>query len=163
MDITEDQKATITEWVGQGEDLGAIQSRLKDELGITLTYVDTRFLIADLELELGGQPEEEQATPAESEGNSNEPAGEEDQDEAEVVDEDPDHESTVSVTIDSLTQPDAMISGRVTFGDGERAAWQVDRMGQLRLDPETEDYRPSAEDIAAFQAELKKAASNQGI
>ena len=47
MDITDEQKAAITEWARQGEDLSAIQSRLKEELDITLTYVDTRFLLDD--------------------------------------------------------------------------------------------------------------------
>ena len=171
MDITDDQKATITEWVRQGEDLSTIQSRLKDELDITLTYVDTRFLLADLELELSDEAEEEQAAETGIEENHPENTGEENRGTAEVVagdnpppvEQDAGSESAVSVTVDSLTQPSAMISGKVTFSDGECAAWLVDRMGQLRLDPETENYRPSAEDIAKFQEELQKAAGKQDI
>ena len=177
MDITDNQKATITEWVRQGKDLSAIQSRLKDELDITLTYVDTRFLLADLGLELSDETEEEQPAPTGIEDNPLEATEEADQETAEgvaednppteqdppPVEQDSDSGSTVSVTVDSLTQPSAVISGRVTFSDGECATWLVDRMGQLRLDSETENYRPSAEDIATFQAELQKAASKEGI
>ena len=167
MDITDNQKAAITEWVRQGEDLSTIQSRLKDELDITLTYVDTRFLLADLELELSDEPE----VPPEGEEIPDENTGEEVQGNDDgvagnsppPVEQATESESTVSVTGDSLTPPSAMISGKVTFSDGECATWMVDRMGQLRLDPETENYRPSAEDIAKFQAELQKAASDQGI
>ena len=171
MNITDDQKAAITEWVRQGEDLSTIQSRLKDELDITLTYVDTRFLLADLELELNDEPEEEPAASTEVEETPGDNTGEEGQDNDDgvagnsppPVEKDTESESTVSVTVDSLTQPSAMISGKVTFSDGECATWMVDRTGQLRLDPETENYRPSAEDIAKFQSELQKAASDQGI
>jgi hypothetical protein len=36
-------------------------------------------------------------------------------------------------------------------------------MGQLRLDPAKEDYRPSEEDIAKFQLELQKVARKQDL
>jgi hypothetical protein len=164
MDINDDQKATITEWVRQGEDLSTIQSRLKDELDITLTYVDTRFLLADLELELSDETEEEQAVTTGIEENHRENTGEENRSTAEVVagdnpppvEQDTGSESTVSVTVDSLTRTNAAISGKVTFSDGECAAWHIDRAGQPRLDPVKEDYRPSEEDIAKLLAELQK-------
>jgi hypothetical protein len=49
-----------------------------------------------------------------------------------------------------------MFSGKVRFSDGENALWYVDETGRLGLDPDTTGYRPSQEDIIAFQAELKK-------
>ncbi len=72
MDITDEQKNKITEWISQGEDLSSIQSLLRDELNLTLTYVETRFLLADLELEPGDETEEEQAVDAEVEASSEE-------------------------------------------------------------------------------------------
>ncbi len=174
MDITDEQKAAITEWARQGEDLSAIQSRLKEELDITLTYVDTRFLLADLDLELLDETEtgaeDEAAAPetgdAPVESTDNEPDGKDAGSTTESTPGD-DHPSDtigeVSVTADALTQPGAMISGKVTFSDGECATWLVDRMGQLRLDAETENYRPSAEDIEKFQLELQKVASKQDL
>ena len=178
MDITDEQKNKITEWISQGEDLSSIQSLLRDELNLTLTYVETRFLLADLELEPGDETEEEQAVDAEVEESSEEVeelsgevVEEEDQDVTEnpagdnppLSDQGSDGDSSVAVTVDSLMKPGAVISGKVTFSDGEGASWLIDQMGQLRLDPETEDYRPSAEDIQKFQMELQKAASNQDL
>ena len=179
MDITDEQKTAITAWIHQGDDLSAIQSRLKDELGITLTYVDTRFLLADLGLELADDAEDDdESATAETDDAAREPDTDEpDTDDLDTDDPDtddatdtppvddptPDVSGEVSVTVDSLTRASAVISGKVTFSDGECAAWHVDQMGQLRLDPAKEDYRPSEEDIAKFQLELQKAASKQGL
>ena len=165
MDITDEQKNKITEWVRQGEDLSHIQSLLKDELNINITYVETRFLLADLGLEPDDEEEEEQEVTAEVEESSI-PVDEADSPADEIpppVDQEIDGGGNVAVTVDSLMKPGAVISGKVTFSDGEAASWLIDQMGQLRLDPETENYRPSAEDIQKFQMELQKAASSQGL
>jgi len=172
MDITDEQKNTITEWVRQGEDLSHIQSLLKDELNINITYVETRFLLADLGLEPGDETEEEQEVTAEVEESSSpaeepsSPVDEVDKPADDIpppVDQEVDGGGNVTVTVDGLMKPGAVISGKVTFSDGEAASWLIDQMGQLRLDPETENYRPSAEDIQKFQMELQKAASSQDL
>ena len=172
MDITDEQKNTITEWVRQGEDLSHIQSLLKDELNINITYVETRFLLADLGLEPGDETEEEQEVTAEVEESSSpaeepsSPVDEADKPADDIpppVDQEIDGGGNVTVTVDGLMKPGAVISGKVTFSDGEAASWLIDQMGQLRLDPETENYRPSAEDIQKFQMELQKAASSQDL
>ena len=165
MDITDEQKNKITEWVRQGEDLSHIQSLLKDELNINITYVETRFLLADLGLEPGDEEEEEQEVTAEVEESSS-PVDEADSPADDIpppADQEIDGGGNVAVTVDSPMKPGAVISGKVTFSDGEAASWLIDQMGQLRLDPETENYRPSAEDIQKFQMELQKAASSQGL
>ena len=179
MDITDEQKNKITEWVRQGEDLSHIQSLLKDELNINITYVETRFLLADLGLEPGDETEEEQEVTAEVEESSSpaeepsspaeepsSPAEEVDKPADDIpppVDQEIDGGGNVTVTVDGLMKPGGVISGKVTFSDGEAASWLIDQMGQLRLDPETENYRPSAEDIQKFQMELQKAASSQDL
>ena len=52
MQVTEDQKKAIGEWIHSGADLGKVQQSLKEEFELTLTYLDTRFLLADLGLAL---------------------------------------------------------------------------------------------------------------
>ena len=69
----------------------------------------------------------------------------------------------VSVTLDTIAQPGTMISGKAKFSDGESATWYVDQMGQLGLDTTTPGYQPSPEDLAMFQQELSKAASQAGF
>jgi len=66
------------------------------------------------------------------------------------------------VTIDQIMKPGMMISGNVTFSDGETAAWYLDQMGRLGLDPKTIGYRPAERDVLAFQVELQRLARTQG-
>ena len=66
----------------------------------------------------------------------------------------------VSVTVDVVTKPGTMVSGNVTFSDGESAAWYMDQMGRLGVVAKTQGYKPSAADVQTFQdgleAEFKK-------
>ncbi len=103
MSLTDDQKAAISKWIGDGANLSEIQKRLKEEFQISLTYLETRLLADDLKLALK-EPERpveppplpiQEKTPATTPGK-------------------------VSVTIDQITRPGAMISGRATFSDGRK-------------------------------------------
>ena len=47
-----------------------------------------------------------------------------------------------------------MVSGKVTFSDGQVADWYVDNEGRPGLVPSTPGYRPSPEDIQQFQVLL---------
>jgi hypothetical protein len=67
------------------------------------------------------------------------------------------------VTIDQITRPGAMVSGRTTFSDGQTAEWYLDQTGRLGLNPSTPGYRPSQQDVMDFQMELEKLARNQGL
>ena len=67
----------------------------------------------------------------------------------------------VSVTVDQITAPGAMVSGRVTFSDGEGARWMIDQMGRPSLDPETMGYQPTHEDLVSFQGELRSALESE--
>lgn len=143
MTLTDDQRAAITKWIGAGANLSEIQRRLKEEFGIALTYLEARLLADDLQLSLK-EPERSPdpvlpaAEPAAAPG-------------------------AVSVAIDQITRPGALISGRVTFSDGEKAEWHLDQMGRLGLNPSTPGYRPSQGDVASFQQELERAARSQGL
>ena len=63
---------------------------------------------------------------------------------------------SVTVTLDEVTQPGAAVSGRVVFSDGEKGLWMIDQMGRPGLDTETAGYRPSEEDLVAFEQELRR-------
>jgi hypothetical protein len=170
MNLSDAQKTAVGEWVEAGAELGEIQTRLKDEFDVSITYLDTRFLLGDLGLELMSEreveepePEEEEPTEADTPPESEAPSNDaEDTPPAAPEDELPPSPSNVSVTVDQIAQPHALISGKVTFSDGKTAGWYLDQMGQLGLDPTEADYRPSEEDIAAFQMELQKVMQQQG-
>ncbi len=119
-----------------------LQRRLKEEFDIGITYMDTRMLVLDLGLELRETPKpvatklEDAAPPV--------PTG------------------SVVVTMDHLTLPGALVSGRVTFSDGETGVWMLDQSGRPGLDPDTAGYRPTQEDIGDFQKQLRAVVQKSG-
>ena len=52
MVLSDSQKTSVAEWVSEGLKLSDIQSRINESFGSSLTYMDVRFLIDDLELDL---------------------------------------------------------------------------------------------------------------
>jgi hypothetical protein len=52
MSLTSEQKATVASWIAAGDNLSAVQKKLRDTFQLSLTYMDVRFLIDDLELTL---------------------------------------------------------------------------------------------------------------
>jgi hypothetical protein len=144
MELSAEQRALVASWVAGGESLAEVQRRLESEFKLRLTYMDVRFLIDDLALELPPKPE---AHPAASRELKPTPAK-------------PEH---VVVEVDKLVRPGALVSGSVTFTDGKKATWMLDQMGRLGLDGVEPTYRPSEDDLADFQIELQAALRKAGF
>jgi len=140
--LTPEQKDSLKAWAAEGATMSDIQRRLKEEFGHTLTYMDTRFLILDLGIEL---IEEEKVVPKEEEKPAPVPTG------------------FVTTTMDTLTLPGALVSGKTTFSDGETAVWMLDQTGRPGLDPDTPGYRPTPEDIKEFQKQLRDLIQKSGL
>jgi hypothetical protein len=68
----------------------------------------------------------------------------------------------VSVEIDRLVRPGSMISGSVVFSDGVKAAWSIDQTGRLALMPSNKEYRPTPDDIQAFQRAIQSQLQKMG-
>jgi hypothetical protein len=154
MSLTDEQKAAVAGWIEAGASLSDVQKRLREEFQIALTYLDTRLLVDDLKVTFK-EPEPE-PIPAEAAALPPE--------EDEFLPPLPSAPGggSVSVTIDQITKPSALISGRVTFSDGETADWLLDQMGRLSLNPSKLGYRPTEKDVLAFQMELQRLARSQG-
>lgn len=121
-----------------------LQRRLKEEYGIGLTYMDTRFLVLDLGIELLEEPKSEEK-PADLAAPAPVPTGK------------------VTTTLDHLTTPGALVSGKVTFADGESAAWLLDQSGRLGFVPVTAGYRPTEADATVFQNQLEELLRKSGF
>jgi len=52
MTLTPEQKKTVSEWVAAGDNLSAIQKKLSEQFKVSMTYMDVRFLVDDLNLAL---------------------------------------------------------------------------------------------------------------
>jgi hypothetical protein len=157
--LTDDQKAAVKQWVSEGDGLSEIQKRLRSEFDISMTYMDVRFLIIDLGLTL---KEEEPPKPEPTPEPEPAPAPGESAPLAPEADV-PGAGGNVSVEVDRVVKPGAVVSGSVTFSDGRQATWMLDQLGRLALDAGDADYRPSEQDLAEFQTALRDALQKQGF
>ena len=156
--LTEEQTASIQAWADDGAQLADIQKRMEDEMKIRLTYMDTRFLMLDLGIELRNLAEEAKQKEAEEAANNPAPtenAEELTEDDLEIIPPTPQGSGSVRVTVDEIARPGVMASGRVTFADGKGGMWYVDEGGRLGIDPDIDGYRPTEADVLAFQRELQ--------
>ena len=149
MQLTDEQKAAVAAWIEAGASLSDVQRNLKEQHNLALTYMEVRFLVDDLNLQL-----KEQTRPGEAAERlaAAKQMGEHEREQAAVP------AGGVRVTMDTITKPQALASGKVTFSDGETAEWMFDQTGRLGLNPTKPGYRPSREDIMAFQDELQRVA-----
>ena len=67
------------------------------------------------------------------------------------------------MTVDHLARPGALVSGGVTFSDGQTATWDLDETGRLGLTTKQTGYKPTPEDVKAFQVELQGQLQKMGF
>ena len=133
-----------------------------------MTFLDVRMLVSDLGLSLLEEKKEEESADEEGEAGGESdaegaPAGEAGAPLVDAEGKPAGGAGSVKVTLNEVTPPGMVASGKVTFSDGESAEWYFDQMGRLGLDPGTPDYRPSEADVSAFQDELQRLAQDQGM
>jgi len=163
--LSEEQIAKIQEWADVGTDLSDIQKLLGSELDVRVTYLETRFLLDDLSIEIAKEPEPEPEPEPEVE-EAPESTGEEGPGDPEAdLPAEPtlDGDASATVTIDTVQRPRAIVSGRVTFDGGESVAWWLDQMGRLRMDTDNTEFKPSESQLMEFQRELQRAIQEKGL
>lgn len=152
--LTPAQITKVSQWVAEGSTLSVIQGRLSSELGISMTFLDVRFLVDDLNLTLQEKEEPKKAEAVVEELPPTEAAGVNATEPAAPADAVPAGPSNVKVEIDALAREATMVSGSVTFSDGQLADWYIDMEGRPGVVPRVPGYRPSQPDIADFQTKL---------
>tara|TARA_Y100001978_G_scaffold192550_1_gene197740 strand:- start:230 stop:895 length:666 start_codon:yes stop_codon:yes gene_type:complete len=178
MQLDDQQKKTVAGWIEEGLDLSAIQARLESELNISITYMDVRFLVGDLELmprdeeesadeeddeveaepvgAMPGGPTPDDPFPAPDDPMADAPTPAPD----EVLDgemPEPSGVGDVSISVSPVTKPGMMASGSVTFSDGVTCDWYLDQFGRPGLVPPAEGYRPPEADMSVFGQKLQEA------
>ncbi|TAK97839.1 MAG: hypothetical protein EPO07_12600 [Verrucomicrobia bacterium] len=169
MNLDDAQKKKVSEWIAQGAKVSEIQTRLEKELGAKLTYMEVRFLMDDLKLTpkdaeppkpsptLTAPAAPKQPTAAAPDAAANplrvgQPA--------EVAGAMP---GGVSVGVDKVTRPGALVSGKVTFSDGQEADWYLDQTGRLGVVPKVQGYKPTQADVQDFQLALQDELAKMGL
>ncbi|MDX2187033.1 MAG: hypothetical protein SFV32_08875 [Opitutaceae bacterium] len=191
MSLSAEQKHAVAAWVAAGDNLSAVQKKLREQFQVSLTYMEVRFLIDDLNLALKDAapkasadlsapsprpdaPSGRQPAPApddqEPDADAYPENGYEDiPEEAVAADATLDDANTpaggnVSVSVDKVTLiPGAVASGTVTFSDGVTGKWIVDHYGRPGFTEISQPgYRPTPTDGQAFMQQLSQALAKQG-
>ena len=139
--MTAEQLEMVRQWASLGVDLNGIQKNLAAECGVHMTYMDVRFLLLDhgIEIATAAVPvEEKKPEPAPEPESAPQPAA----------------DGKLVVTLDELTLPGTLISGKVTFASGTRGGWQIDQLGRFAWN--ALEGQPTPEELQAFQMELTK-------
>jgi hypothetical protein len=192
MTLAPEQKAAVATWLAAGDNLSQVQKKLREQFSLSLTYMDVRFLVDDLNLQIKDPPpkaapaaEANKAAapekPAEKKGllekakeklglgrdeTTASPTEEDDIDEAAFADELPAAGAgNVKVTVDGVTLiPGAIASGSVTFPDGVTGKWIVDQQGRPGFTEVSQPgYRPSPADGQAFIQQLSVELQKKGF
>lgn len=149
MNLDETQKKKVAAWIEEGLKLADIQKRLETEFGLRVTYLDVRLLVDDLKL----KPKDPTPPPKPKEPAESTPA----MAPAEAG------LGRVTVSVDQLARPGALVSGKVTFSDGKSAEWILDQTGRLGVVPGEKGYKPSAPDLQEFQMALQMELQKLGM
>jgi hypothetical protein len=152
MNLTDEQRQRVTAWILQGAKLSEIQNRLLSEFKIKLTYMEVRLLVDDLKL----TPKDPEPAKTETPAAPAPPA-------PEKTPADTARTGSVSVGVDQIAKPGAVVSGKVTFSDGQKADWYLDQTGRLGVVPAQQGYKPSAPDVQQFQAALQNELARMGF
>lgn len=188
MSLTPEQKAAVASWVAAGDNLSTVQKKLAEQFKVSMTYRDVRFLVDDLDLALKDSAPKVDASdvtkapvpagpkgaaPAEKKGMLDKLkekvglGGSPDDEDELPADEFPEEPAPalggVTVDVDRVVRPGAVVSGSVTFSDGVSGKWALDQYGRLMLDTGQPGYKPSTPDVQAFQRELQLQLQRHGF
>lgn len=148
MSLTDSQKTTVSTWIADGKSLAEVQGLLREEFSISMTYMEVRFLVDDLNIVF---------TEPEPEVNKDVDAQAEVPELAEI------QPAGVTVDVDAIPRPGALVNGSVVFSDGVKLGWQLSSTGQLGLIPgDDADYRPNPKDLQNFQDQLQDVLRQKG-
>ena len=141
----EERQAIVRQLLKDGRTLSQIQDFLRQEKGDNITYMELRILLS--EMPDAKLPEKEFSkpvlppTPSPAAGTADAPAA---------------PAGKLSISMDQLPAPGAMLSGYARFSSGAKAQWFLDETGRLGLEPELGSGKPTAADMQEFSTELRR-------
>ena len=159
--LSDAQIEQLHAWVSEGAQLAEVQKHLVEDFGFSVTYMDARFVALDLDLQFVKEEVIEEAKPEEA-LNTEEQAAEttESPSPSPIAPESEGGFQPVTAAVDTVARPGAMVSGTVSFSDGEKGRWMIDDMGRPSVDPDTPGYQPTESDLMDFQNRLRDLLQN---
>ena len=147
----------VAKWISEDAKLSEIQNRLLSEFKLKFTYMEVRFLVDDLKLTPKDPETPKVVAPVSAPADPKKLTAEKSPAPEETL-----PASGVSVSVDQITKPGAMISGKVTFTDGQQADWYFDQTGRVGFAPKQQGYRPTEKDLLDFQVLLREEIAKLG-
>jgi hypothetical protein len=176
MTLTPEQKEAVAAWAAAGDNLSTIQGKLTAQFKVSIKYMDLRFLLDDLNVQLkDAAPKKDTVlkSPAPSAAEASEgaaPGGPFAAEDGDLPPDVPDKAvpagaASVSVSVDKITLiPGALASGGMTFANGVTGKWIVDNQGRPGItEVSRPDFRPSQAEAQAFMQELSRVLQQRGF
>ena len=162
MQLEPAQLEAVKTWLAQGASLSDVQKRLKEEFGVSMLYLDLRMLVLDIGASVKEPPKPPPEKPAEPAG-SDRSAGSDGLDDPDGLDDlDDGALPRVSITLDRVMKPGALVSGEAVFPAGEKIHWLLDRAGRVAIDKAPPGFAPSQDEALAFQTALRETLMKNG-
>ena len=163
MSLTPEQTAAVSSWVTAGDNLSAIQKKLREQFNVAMTYMDVRFLVDDLNLQLKDPPKKVDTSDVSKTPAKDSPVSPAAADGDDLPPEDDGADApaagggSVIVSVDGVTLiPGAIASGEVTFSDGVTGKWIIDNQGRPGFTKISQPgYRPNPADAQSFMRQLE--------
>ena len=158
----EERKPIVAQLLKQGRTLSEIQDYLRKEKGDSITYMELRLLLSEMpdaklpEKELLKTPLSPPAAATVTGGKSALKAG------AASPEQPASAGGKLSISVDQVPAPGAMLSGYARFSSGAKAHWFLDEMGRLGLEPELGSGKPTQPDMQEFSTELRRMLQQAG-
>jgi hypothetical protein len=138
----EERKPIVAQLLKEGRSLSQIQDYLREEKGDSITYMELRLLLSEMPDAKLPEKELPKAPPLPPE--------------PKLAEKGAAGGGKLSISVDQMPAPGAMISGYARFGSGAKAHWFLDDMGRLGLEPELGSSKPTQKDMQEFAVELKR-------
>ena len=143
----DERKVIVREQLAAGRTLSQIQDHLRNERGDSITYMELRLLLSEMpdaklpekELPKVFLPPTPPPSPAPVAAGAAPAVG-----------------GKLSISLDQVPAPGAMLSGYARFSSGAKAHWFLDETGRLGLEPELGADKPTPADMQEFTTELRR-------
>jgi len=154
----EERKQVVKELLGKGQSLSQILDYLHKEKSDTITYMEMRLLLSEMpDVKLPEKEVRKTVPPPESLPTIGAP-----KDSPAVGGSDATPGGKLSISVDQVPAPGAMLSGYARFASGAKAHWFLDETGRLGLEPELGSGKATPKDMQEFSTELRRMLQQTG-
>src|SRR5580658_754737 len=134
----DERKQVVGELLAKGHTLSQIQDYFHKEKSDPITYMELRLLLSEMpDVKLPEKELPKTLLPSAVPTAAKVPGAE----------KEPPMSAKLSISVDQVPAPGAMLSGYARFSSGAKAHWFLDEMGRLGLEPELGSSKPTEKDM----------------